>query len=77
MEEASDNLNFEQAGEYKQTIQSINATTEDQKIMMKDKVDRDVLLSQLEKDMFACCFSFTEKEYYSERIFISMKLQRI
>lgn len=57
MEEASDNLNFEQAGEYKQIIQSINATTEDQKIMMKDKVDRDV-------------FAFSTREGYVCMLFL-------
>lgn len=42
MIEASNDMNFEQALEYKKIIEGIENTVENQKIMMKDKVDRDV-----------------------------------
>lgn len=42
MEDASEKLDFERALEYKNIIEDIKKTTSSQKIMMHDKVDRDV-----------------------------------
>ncbi len=43
MLKASENLEFEQALEYKKTIDSINHITEKQNIMMQDHINRDVI----------------------------------
>ena len=43
MLEASDNLEFERANEYKKTIESIKTTTNNQKINLNDMKDRDII----------------------------------
>lgn len=57
MNKASESLNFEQAQEYKEIIDGIEKTIENQKIMMKDKVDRDV-------------FAYTTREGYVCMLFL-------
>lgn len=57
MNDASEELDFERAGEYKKIIEGIRITTEDQKIMMKDKADRDV-------------FAFSTREGYVSLLFL-------
>lgn len=60
MEEASNNLDFESAQEYKEKIEYINHVIESQKIMMKDKIDRDV-------------FAYSIREGYISMLFLLYK----
>ena len=57
MEEAADNLDFERAQELKEKIEGIEATTQSQKIMMKDRLDRDV-------------FAYSTREGYISMLFL-------
>lgn len=55
MKEASDNLNFEKAGEIKKTIDMINNITSSQNIVFNDHVDRDVIAFST-RDNYICVF---------------------
>lgn len=57
MAKASEALDFERAEEYKEKIQDIQSTTQAQKIMMKDRVDRDV-------------FAYATREGYVAMLFL-------
>lgn len=57
MEEASEKLDFERAQELKEKIEGIQATTQSQKIMMKDRMDRDV-------------FAYSTREGYISMLFL-------
>lgn len=57
MEDASEKLDFERAQELKEKIEGIQATTQSQKIMMKDRMDRDV-------------FAYSTREGYISMLFL-------
>ena len=50
MEEASKALDFEQAAEYRDSIQAIEKVTQNQKVVTEDRMDRDVIAIALEDD---------------------------
>lgn len=60
MEKAAADLNFERAQEFKQKIEDIQHTTSAQKIMFKDRVDRDV-------------FAYSTREGYVSMLFLLYK----
>lgn len=61
MKKAADELNFEAANEYKKTIESIEHIVTDQKIMMQDHVDRDVVGYSLRDGYMAVIFLLYRK----------------
>lgn len=56
MLEASNNLNFELAAEYKKLLSSIDHIASEQKIMMKDHIDRDVVGYSLREGYVSIAF---------------------
>lgn len=61
MKEASDALDYERALNYKKILQGIRATTEGQKIMMKDRLDRDVFAYATREGYVALLFLLYRK----------------
>ncbi len=53
MQDASDNLEYERAQEYKTTIENIETTTKKQAVNLNDLTDRDIIATQYDKDHIA------------------------
>ncbi len=61
MVQAAEDLNFERAADLKHKIEDIESTTQSQKIMMKDRVDRDVFAYSTREGYIAMLFLLYRK----------------
>lgn len=61
MEKAAATLDYERAEEFKEKIQDIESTTSSQKIMMKDRIDRDVFAYSVREGYVAMIFLLYRK----------------